>query len=161
LLFVLAHVVALVAAAALERAWPQPLRLSNVAPDLVLVLVACIGITRGRVAGYAAGLFGAFLLGAIGEGNFAVLLIGLLAVGFLAGHARGRVFADHVVVAPVVAVLATFLACLIRLAVNPPPHFVPWLWEVARLVLYNAVVSPFAYVYARAVARRWPPRAES
>jgi rod shape-determining protein MreD len=161
LLSVLAYVVALVAAAALERAWPQPLRIGNVAPDLVLVLVACIGITRGRVAGYAAGLFGGFLLGAIGEGGFGVLLISLLAVGFLAGHARGRVFADHILVAPVAAVLATILACLIRLGVNPPPHFVPWLWEVVRFMLYNAVVSPLAYAYARAVARRWPPRAES
>ena len=27
-------------------------------------------------------------------------------------------------------------------------------------MLYNAVVSPLAYIYARALARRWPQRVE-
>lgn len=157
----IAHIAALVLGAALERAWPQALRIGNVGPDVVLVIVACIGITRGRLAGYAAGLLGGFLLGAAGEGSFAAALIGLMAVGFLAGQVRGRVFADHILVAPVVAILATLLASLIHLVVSPPSHFLPWLGEVARLMLYNAVVSPVAYVYARALARRWPQRAEA
>ncbi|MBM3472720.1 MAG: hypothetical protein FJX75_05540 [Armatimonadetes bacterium] len=161
MLFVIAHIAALVLGAALERAWPQALRIGNVGPDVVLVIVACIGITRGRLAGYAAGLLGGFLLGAAGEGSFAAALIGLMAVGFLAGQVRGRVFADHILVAPVVAILATLLASLIHLVVSPPSHFLPWLGEVARLMLYNAVVSPVAYVYARALARRWPQRAEA
>ena len=161
MLFVLAHIAALVVGAALERAWPEALRIGNVAPDAVLVLVACIRITRGRLAGYSAGLLGGFLVGASGEGSFAAVLIGLMAVGFLAGQVRGRVFADHILVAPVVAVLATLLASVVHLVVSPPSHFLPWLWEVARLMLYNAVVSPLAYVYARALARRWPQRAET
>ena len=120
MLFVLAHIAVLVAGAALERAWPQALRIGNVAPDVVLVMVACIGITRGRIAGYAAGLLGGFLLGAAGEGSFAAVMIGLMAVGFLAGQVRGRVFADHILVAPVVALLATLLASAIHLVVSPP-----------------------------------------
>jgi len=159
--FVAAHVVALVAAAAVERAWPQALRIGNVAPDLVLVLVACIGITRGRLAGYAAGLLGGFLLAASGEGSFAAVLVALMVVGLLAGLVRGRVFADHVLVAPVIALLATLLASLIELIVSPPSEFVPWLAEVARLMLCNAIISPLSYLYARAVSRRWPPRAET
>jgi len=161
LLFVLAHVVALIAGAALERAWPQSLRIGNVGPDIVLVLVACAGITRGRVAGYAAGLFGGFLLGAAGEGRFAALLISLMVVGFLTGQVRGTVFADHILVAPVVVVLATLVASLIQMVLSPPSSFLPWLGEVGRLMLYNAVISPVAYVYARALARRWPRRAET
>ena len=161
MLFVLAHIAALVAGAALERAWPQALRIGNVAPDVVLVMVACIGITRGRIAGYAAGLLGGFLLGAAGEGSFAAVMIGLMAVGFLAGQVRGRVFADHILVAPVVALLATLLASAIHLVVSPPSHFLPWLGEVGRLMLYNAVVSPLAYICARALARRWPQRVEA
>lgn len=161
MLFVLANAIALIAAAALERAWPQALRVGDVAPDLVLVLVACIGITRGRVAGYTAGLFGGFLLGAAGEGSYVALIVGLMAVGLLAGHVRGPVFADHILVAPVVALLATLLASTVQLIVSPPSHFLPWLGDVGRLMLYNAVVSPVAYVYARAVARRWPQRAET
>ena len=160
MLFVLAHVVGLVAAAALQRAWPQPLRIGNVAPDLVLVLVACIGITRGRLAGYAAGLLGGFLLAASGEGSFPAVLISLMVVGLLAGLARGRLFADHIVVAPVIAVLATVLACLVQLAMSPPSQLVPWLGEVGRLTLYNAIASPLAYLHARALARRWPQRTE-
>jgi len=161
LLFVLAHAVALLAGAALERAWPAGLRIGNVGPDVVLVLVACAGITRGRVAGYAAGLFGGFLLGAAGDGNYTAVVIGLMAVGFLAGQVRGTVFADHILVAPVVAVLATLVASAITLVVSPPSQFLPWLGEVGRLMLYNAVVSPPAYVLARALARRWPRRAEA
>ena len=161
MLFVVAHIAALIAGAALERAWPQALRIGNVGPELVLVMVACAGITRGRVAGYAAGLLGGFLLGAAGEGSYVALIVGLMAVGFLAGHVRGNVFADHVLVAPVVALLATLLASLVHLVLSPPSHFLPWLGEVGRLMLYNAVVSPLAYVYARALARRWPQRADT
>ncbi len=161
MLFIVAHVAALVAGAAVQRAWPEALRIGNVGPDLVLVMVACAGITRGRVAGYAAGLFGGFLVGATGDGSYPALIIGLMAVGFLAGQVRGTVFADHLLVAPVVALLATLVASLVHLALSPPPHLLPWLGEVARLMLYNAVVSPLAYVYARALARRWPQRAET
>lgn len=161
MLFILAHVAALIAGAALQRAWPQGLRLGNVAPDLVLVLVACAGITRGRVAGYAAGLLGGFLLGAAGQGHYTAVVVGLMAVGFLAGQVRGTVFADHVLVAPVVALLATLIAAVVQLVVSPPSHFLPWLGEVGKLAVYNAAASPLAYVWARALARRWPPRAEA
>lgn len=161
MLFVLAHIAALVTGAALQRAWPQALRVGNVGPDLVLVTVACIGITRGRVAGYAAGVLGGFLVGALGEGSFAAVMVGLMLVGFLAGQARGRVFADHILVAPVVALMATVIASVIYLIVSPPSHLLPWVGEVGRLMLYNAVVSPVAYVWARALARRWPQRAEA
>jgi len=160
-MLIVGHVAALVAAAALERAWPESLRVGNVGPDLVLVLVACIGITRGRLAGYAAGLLGGFLLAASGEGHFGAVVIGLMAVGFLAGSARGRVFADHILVAPVIAVLATILASLVQFVVSPPSQFLPWLAEIGRLALYNAVVSPVAYTYARALSRRWPQPAET
>lgn len=161
MLCVLAHAVALIATAALERAWPQPLRISNVAPSLVLVLVASAGIMRGRVAGYASGLFGGLLLGAAGDRSFPAVLIGLMAVGLLAGHIRGRVFAEHVVVAPVLALLATLVAATVQLILSPPSRFVPWLGECGWLMLYNALVSPPIYLYARALARRWPPRAEA
>jgi len=160
LLFLLAHVVALLAAAALERAWPQPLRFGDAAPNLVLVLVACAGITHGRVTGYATGLVGGLFVGAAGDRSFAGALISLMAVGLLAGHIRGRVFADHVMAAPVLAVLATVVSSLLYFVISPPPSFIPWVKEVGRLMLYNAVVSPPLYLYARALARRWPPRTE-
>jgi len=158
---ILSHCVMFLLAAALERAWPQPLRVASVAPDLVLVLVACIGITRGPVAGYAAGLAGGLFSAASTQGPFGTILLSHMVVGFLAGQARGRVFVDHILAAPVVAVLATLLAALIQLVVAPPPAFVPWLGQLAIGLLYNAVISPVSYTYVRAVNQRWPARAEA
>ncbi len=158
---ILFHGVMFLLAAALARAWPQPLRVGSVAPDLVLVLVACIGITRGRVAGYAAGLVGGLLTASTTQGPFGTILLSHMAVGFLAGQARGRVFVEHILAAPVVAVLATLLAGVIQLAVAPPPAFGPWLGQLAVGLLYNALISPISYTYARAVSQRWPARAEA
>lgn len=160
MLCLLAHVAGLVAVAALERAWPQQLRISDVAPALVLVFVACTGIMRGRVAGYAAGLLGGLLVGATGGRSFAAGLIGLMIVGLMAGHIRGRVFAEHVVVAPVLAILATLVAALVQLMLSPASHFIPWVAEQGWLMLYNALVSAPVYLYVRALARRWPPRVQ-
>ncbi|MGQ9730844.1 MAG: hypothetical protein ACUVX8_06160 [Candidatus Zipacnadales bacterium] len=160
MIFVAGHLVALLVAAALERAWPQPLRIGNVSPDLVLVFVACVGITRGSLAGLAAGLLGGFLIAVSCERSFSALLVGHMAVGFLAGEARSRVFADHVLVAPVIALLATLLVSLIQFVVEPPSQFWPWVVEVGRVMVYNALAAPVAYAYARALSRRWPPRSE-
>jgi hypothetical protein len=160
-MYILAHVVALIAGTALSRAWPAALRVGGVGPDLVLVLVTCVGITRGRLAGYAAGVAGGFLMGAAGHGEFLPVMVSLMVIGLLSGLARGRIFSDHILVAPLVAVLGTLLAALVHFVVSPPSGFVPWIAELARLAVYNAVLSPIAYVYCTAVGRRWPQRSEA
>lgn len=160
--FVIAHTAAIILAAALQRAWPQSLRLGATGPDLVLVLVACIGITRGAVAGCASGLLGGFLAAAgAGETAYGSLIASHMAVGFLAGQARGRLFVDHVIAAPVVALLASVLAAFIQFVGSPPSQFAPWLAESAIGALYNVLISPMSYVYARAVNLRWPSDAEA
>ncbi len=160
--FVIAHAVAIILSAALQRAWPQPLRVGAAGPDLVLVLVACIGITRGAVAGCASGLLGGFLAAAgAGEGAYGSLIASHMVVGFLAGQARGRLFVDHIIAAPVVAVLATVVAAFIQLVGSPPSEFTPWLAESAVGALYNVLISPVSYVYARAVNLRWPSSDEA
>jgi cell shape-determining protein MreD len=162
LLFTIAHALAIVIAAALQRAWPEPLRVGVVSPNLVLVLVACIGITRGPVAGCASGLFGGFLAGAVGgDGAYGSLIISHMVVGFLAGQARGRLFVDHMIAAPVVALLATVLGTLIQFVGSPPSQFSPWIGESGIEALYNILVSPLAYLYARAVNLRWPLNTEA
>jgi len=155
------HIVALVLCAALERAWPPGIRFGTIAPALPLVLVACIGITRGPVAGCAAGLLGGLLVASAPGGSFGVIIAGHMAVGLVAGKCRGRVFADHILVAPVVAVLATLAAELIELVVSPPSHFFPWLGELGLAMLYNALVSAPLYLFAQFINRRWPHREDA
>ncbi len=160
-MLILSHLVTFVLAAAVQRAWPDTLRVGTMGPDLVLVLVACIGITRGPVAGYAAGLLGGLLAATTNQGPFGTILVSHMAVGFLAGHAKGRVFVDHILAAPIVAALATLLAAVVQLVVTPPPVFLPWAGHLGIAVLYNALISPIWYLYARAVNLRWPVRAEA
>ena len=160
-MLILSHLVMFLLAAATQRAWPEVLRVGTMAPDLVLVLVACIGITRGPVAGYAAGLLGGLLSATTSQGPFGTILLSHMAVGFLAGQARGKVFVDHILAAPIVAALATCLAAVIQLVVDPPPAFLPWVGQLGIAILYNALISPLSYVYARAVSQRWPARAEA
>ena len=153
----IAHAVAIILAAALQRAWPAPLRVADVGPDLALVLVACIGITRGPVAGCAAGLLGGFLVAAAtGTGAYGAVLVSHMAVGFLTG-----LFVDHVIAALVVVLLATVLGAFIHLVVSPPSQFMPWLAGAAIGVVYNTLISPMAYLYARAVNLRWPKSTEA
>lgn len=157
----LAYAAALILAAALDRAWPQPLRLGVVGPDLALVLVACIGIARGPVAGCASGLFGGFLVASAGGGSFGAVLVSYIAVGLLCGKAKGRVFADHILAAPVIAAVSTLVGEFVQLVIVPPPAFFPWLGEAARALVFNVPLSPLAYLYARAVSRRWPQRIDT
>lgn len=158
----IAHAVAIILAAALQRVWPAPLRVAGVGPDFALILVACIGITRGPVAGCAAGLLAGFLVAAAtGTGAYGAVLVSHMAVGFLTGQARGRLFVDHVVAALVVVLLATVLGAFIHLVVSPPSQFMPWLAGAAIGAVYNTLISPMAYLYARAVNLRWPKSTEA
>jgi len=160
-MLILAHAVALLGAVAFERAWPAALRWGGVAPSFALILIACIGITRGPLAGCAAGLFGGFLAATVGEAGFGATLMSHMVIGFACGQARGRVFADHVLVAPVIATLVVILAAFIELVISPSSHFLPWLAGLGRSIVFTAVGSPIAYLYARAVSRRWPQRTEA
>jgi hypothetical protein len=114
------------------------------------------------VAGCAAGLFGGFLVAAVGgQGAFGAVLLSHMAVGLLAGQARGRLFVDHIIAAPVVALMATLVAGFAQFVVSPPAHFAPWLGELALGVLYNMLISPMSYLYARSVNLRWPRPTEA
>ena len=152
---------AIVVLAAVQRAWPDLLRLHSLAPDLLVVMVCAIGLFRGPLSAYGAGLGAGLLAAAAERGPFGALLAGRMAVGLLAGLLRGRVFADRLLVAPVVAALAVLAADLAQLVLAPPSEgFAQWLREFVVRALYSAACAPLLFWFARTINRRYPGRAD-
>lgn len=152
---------AIVVLAAVQRAWPDLLRLHGLAPDLLVVLVCALGLFRGPLPGYGAGLGAGLLAAASERGPFGALLAGRMAVGLLAGLLRGRVFADRLLVAPVVAAVGVVLAHVIQFVLAPPSQgFGQWLQELGIQTLYSAACAPLVFWFARTINRRYPRRAD-
>jgi rod shape-determining protein MreD len=148
---------ALFLAAALQTALFRHLQLPGGVPDLVVVLIVSIGLTRGAPAGVGAGLFGGFLRAAALEGTpFGGLLVSHMLVGYLAGKLRGRVFADRLVVVVLVAAVAVAFSELVQFVFRPPPDVLSWMARTAVAIAYSVIVAPLVHAFVRLVNLRFP-----
>ncbi len=133
------------------------LTIRGVPPNLVVLLITSIGLTRGVAAGTAAGLFGGLLCASLYGERFAGILVGHMAVGYLAGKLRGRVFADRPLVVVLAAVVAVGLSETVILVFHPPGHFLSWLASTAIAVAYSGLLAPVTHGFVRVVQLRFPP----
>jgi rod shape-determining protein MreD len=133
------------------------LALFHVVPDLMLVVIICIGLVRGPSSGALAGFAGGMLRDLLLDAPTGLSALAYLTVGYVVGAVRPYVQSSSVAV-PLIGVFAgsvvgtafyTLLALLLGVPAQP-------LDRVAQVILltgvYNTLLVPFAYPVVRRVA---------
>jgi rod shape-determining protein MreD len=140
-----------------QTTFGSDLRIVEVAPDLMIVLVICAGMTGGARAGAWVG----FLAGLLADMFLVTTPVGLSAftycvVGASIGFLRESILHDRKILLPVAALLGTAFAVLLFVAAGDVFGQTQllaggraWLIRVALVEsLWSAVlVLPFSYVY--------------
>lgn len=153
----LAYVVLLALATALERTWPGWLLLQGQGPRVVLATVIAIALSGGPVAGCFAGLVGGLLLGSAEGSWLGGLFIAYMGLGTIIGLMRGHLLAERVLVASVVALIASPVAALIRLLFAAPPSPGPWLLQTLAAAPYTALAAAPIFAAVELVTRLLRP----
>jgi rod shape-determining protein MreD len=134
------------------------LALFQVVPDLLLVVIICIGFVEGPSAGALAGFGGGLLRDFLLNAPTGLSALAYLSVGYAVGAIRPYVQSSSVVV-PLVGVFAGSIvgnAFYIGLSLLLGVPSEPLSRVVQVLVLsavYNTLLVPFAYPLARKLAR--------
>lgn len=133
------------------------LALFQVVPDLLLVVVICIGLVEGpsagAVSGFAAGLLRDFLLNApTGLSSLAYLGVGY-AVGVIRPYVQSSSVAVPLAGVFVGSVVGTSFYIALSLLLGVPAEPLSRLIQVVFLTgLYNTLLVPFAYPVVRRLA---------
>jgi len=153
----LAYPVLLALATALERTWPGWLLVHGQGPHVVLATVIAIALNGGPVAGCFAGLVGGLLL-ASAEGSWlGGMFVAYMGLGTVIGLMRGQLLAERVLVASVVALIASPVAALIGLLFAAPPSPGPWLLQTLAAAPYTALAAAPVFAAVEAVTRLLHP----
>ena len=144
----------------IETALGSDLRVFGVAPDLMVLVVICAGLTGGTEAGawvgFCGGLFMDMFLTSTPVGLSALTYC---LIGASVGALRASVLTDRKAVLPLAGLIGTAAAVLLFVAVGDVlgQHQLlgagrAWLIKVVVIEsLWNAVLAlPAAYIYARA-----------
>ncbi len=153
----LAYVVLLALATALERTWPGWLLLQGQGPRVVLATVIAIALSGGPVAGCFAGLVGGLLLGSAESSWLGGLFIAYMGLGTVIGLMRGHLLAERVLVASVVALIASPVAALIGLLFAAPPSPGAWLLQTLAAAPYTALAAAPIFAAVELVTRLLRP----
>ena len=93
----------------IQTSWIHKLELFGVTPDIVLLLVAYIGITEGQISGTIYGFFSGLLLDFYDPQALGINSLANSVVGFGVGYTRVSVFAEDIRVQALVLFGATLL----------------------------------------------------
>jgi len=133
------------------------LALFRVVPDLMLVVVICIGLVRGPSSGATAGFVGGMLRDLLLDAPTGLSALAYVTVGYVVGAIRPYVQSSNVAV-PLVGVFAgsvvgTAFYTMLALLLGVPAQPIDRLAQVIVLTgVYNTLLVPFAYPVVRRVA---------
>lgn len=149
-------VLLLLVAVSAQSAWAPWLRLRGQVPELTLALVLSIGLTTGGVWGLVGGFLGAFLWASVTGLPMGNLFVSYMALGFLAGAMRGRMFSDRILLAMIVIAAGVILAAVINLLLAPPPSPQAWISAVFARAAFTALLAVPLYSLMRYLSRYYP-----
>lgn len=152
----LVEFVAAVLLVAWQHAWPAWLRLGGHGPDLAIILVTSVGLTRGVREGCWTGFAAGLLVGSVGHLPMGGLFVSHIGLGGVAGLLRGRIFSDRIVVAMLVTFAGVVAANFVELIFYPPPAFRTWLVGTGAQALLSGIAAAPLVAVVRAVATYFP-----
>src|SRR5713226_3647737 len=133
------------------------LALFRVVPDLMLVVVICIGLVRGPSSGATAGFVGGMLRDLLLDAPTGLSALAYVTVGYVVGAIRPYVQSSSVAV-PLIGVFAgsvvgTAFYTLLGMLLAVPAQTLARVAQVILLTgVYNTLLVPFAYPVVRRVA---------
>jgi rod shape-determining protein MreD len=148
-----------VAAAAQTSLGPY-VAIGEAAPNIVVVLVACVALRRGQLAGCGLGLVGGFLLGALDGMSLGREMVGCMVAGFAAGMLRGRLFTERSSASLLVGFCAVLVAEFVPYLAGPQVPLLTWMRVAGLEAAYSAILAIPLYAFVRWVDRLLPGRAD-
>jgi rod shape-determining protein MreD len=148
-------------AAAAQTSLRPYLAISDIAPNIVIVFVACVALVRGPLTGCGLGLLGGFFLGSLDGTSLGQPIAAGMVVGYATGILGGKVFTERRSVSLLVGFAAAVAAEVVAGIVAPPAPLVRWLQVVALEAIYSAMLALPLYVFVQWINRLLPgPRDE-
>jgi len=132
------------------------LELFGVVPDLLLVVIICVGLVRGPSSGALVGFAGGILRDLLLDAPTGLSALAYVSVGYVVGAVRPYVRSSSVAV-PLIGVFAGSLAgtafyTLLALLLGVPAQPLDRIAQVILLTaVYNTLLVPFAYPVVRRV----------
>lgn len=152
----------IVTAIAVQAALLSRLTFLGPHPDLVLVVVLCIALYDGPLAGTVSGFAAGLTIDLLSDHVLGVGALVLCLAGWAAGTVRDyydRFSATTPIVIVAIASAATTLAlgATLKLLGDPRIAWSGLAADVPRIALYDAVLTPFVYAAVSALNRRADP----
>ncbi len=143
-----------------QFAWPAWLRLFQQPPDLAVILLVVVGLTRGPLEGCWTGLVTALMTASLSGTPVGGLFVSHMGAGTILGLLGGRIFPEHLPVAMAVTAVAVLVMGTVELLFLPPASFGPWLAAVLSQAVLSAVVAAPLFVVLRQLMHYLSPPAE-
>ena len=140
----------IIIAALLEAKWPQLLRIQQVVPDIVLVIVVYFSITEGAQQGMYTGLIGGIFQDVAANTGVGHHVLCLVLVGYVVGRMAARLITDN----PYVKTMTVFLATIVHGILYLMIEYVQkvdidamymMFWAIPPRAFYTALLTPIVF----------------
>ncbi|MBI2909765.1 MAG: rod shape-determining protein MreD [Chloroflexi bacterium] len=134
--------VAVVLAVLLQSAPAPPIKLLDLKPDLLLILMAAWGTARGSQEAISGGIVGGILMDIQSHVPLGITALALLPVAFVAGQSRSYFQGTHPLVLLTITFCGTFVYYSITLlALQATGSELDWFESLARVSLPVAILN--------------------
>ncbi len=146
-------VIAVLLAALLQTNWPEILRLQDVSPDIVIVLVVYFAIAYGEERAMFTGVIGGLYQDVAVNTTLGHHVLCYVLIGYAAGRLATRLISEHAAVKAGLVLFAGFFQGVAYIAiqyVQQPQRgmLYPILNTAAPIAFYSAIITPVVFMIA-------------
>ncbi len=144
---------AVVLAALIQTNWPEMLRLQDVSPDIVIVLVVYFAIAYGEERAMFTGVIGGLYQDVAVNTTLGHHVLCYVVIGYVAGRLTTRLISEHAAVKAGMVFFAGFFQGMayttIQYVQQPQRGLLyPIINTAAPIAFYSAVITPFIFMIA-------------
>ncbi|HDP35874.1 MAG TPA: rod shape-determining protein MreD [Candidatus Hydrogenedentes bacterium] len=146
----LAWFACVVLAALIQTNWPEALRLQEVSPDIVIVLIVYFAIAYGEERAMFTGVVGGLYQDVAVNTTLGHHVLCYVVIGYIIGRLATRLISEHAAVKAGLVLLAGFCQGVayitIQYAMQPQRGMLyPILNTAAPIAFYSAIITPFVF----------------
>lgn len=149
----------IIVAALLQTNWPELLKLQEVSPDIVLVLVVYFAIAYGEERAMMTALIGGVYLDVAVNTTLGHHVFCYVLIGFFCGRLSTRLITEHEAIKAGLVLLASFSHGVLFIAIQyvQQPHrgmLFPILSIGAPVAFYSAIITPLVFLAVERIFHR-------
>ncbi len=146
-------------AALIQTNWPELLRLQDVSPDVVLVLIVYFGIAYGEERAMLTGLVGGLYQDVAINVTLGHHVLCYVLVGYFIGRLSTRLITEHAAIKAGLVFLAGLCQGILFVAIQYAQQpqrgmLAPVLTTVAPVAFYSALITPLVFIMVDRMFRR-------